>query len=119
MRSEQEQQCRTLTASAAAAFDNVVGSGAIMPTDLLALGRYRDFAVKEHARIQEQIKTTDTKIETQRLKTVEALRRVEVLEQLEEKQRKSWREQADKEEARLIEELTLARWVPTGVAHDR
>lgn len=118
LRSQQEEQSRALADSAVSAFEDVVTSRDIAPAHLLALGRYRDFAVREQARLQEQIKATDTKIEDQRLKTVEALRGVEVLEQLEEKQRKAWKEQADKEEARLIEELTLARWVPTGAAHD-
>jgi len=84
--------------------------GSVEAQDLVAADRYLRFLAIEMKRQAAKMADWQGRTAKQQQAMVEARRRVRLLEKLEEKQLRLWKEEADREQENLSAELYLARW---------
>lgn len=102
-RGELDQVCREAAQSTAAA-------GAIQGWQLSALDQFRRFAYQEDRRLIRLRGQLVDEFEDQRLKVVEAHKKVRALEVLKEKRMEDWKSEFDREQAQAVSDVVVARW---------
>jgi flagellar export protein FliJ len=78
--------------------------------ELVEADRYLRHLADARKRNTERVSDCRARIRKQREVVVEARRRLRLLEQLEERQRRDWTAESDREQENLSSELYLARW---------
>ena len=78
--------------------------------ELVAADRYLHYLAAEEKRQAAKMAEWQQRTATQQQAMLEARRRLRLLEKLEEKQLRMWKEEVDREQENLSAELYLARW---------
>jgi flagellar export protein FliJ len=113
LRSERQQleaESLRLENEAAGTRNSLMVTGSVEAQDLVAADHYLHYLATEGKRQAAKMADWQQRVAKQQQAMVEARRRVRLLEKLEEKQLRLWKEEADREQENLSAELYLARW---------
>lgn len=86
------------------------GANALEGWQLSCLHQFRRFARQEDRRLEGMRDQLADQLEDQRLKVVEAHKKVRILEVLKEKRLEDWRIELDREQEQAISDVVVARW---------
>ena len=109
-RQQLEAESLRLQNEATGTRNSLMVTGSVEAQDLVAADRYLRFLAMEVKRQAAKMTDWQERTAKQQQAMVEARRRVRLLEKLEEKQLRLWKEEADREQENLSAELYLARW---------
>jgi flagellar export protein FliJ len=109
-RRQLEAESLRLENEAAGIRNSLMVTGSVEAQDLVAADRYLHYLAMEGKRQAAKMADWQERTAKQQQAMVEARRRVRLLEMLEEKQLRLWKEEADREQENLSAELYLARW---------
>jgi len=109
-RQQIEEESLRLENEATGTRNSLMVIGSVEAQDLVAADRYLRFLAIEMKRQAAKMADWQGRTAKQQQAMVEARRRVRLLEKLEEKQLRLWKEEADREQENLSAELYLARW---------
>jgi len=109
-RQQIEEESLRLENEATGTRNSLMVIGSVEAQDLVAADRYLRFLAIEMKRQAAKMADWQGRTAKQQQAMVEARRRVRLLEKLEEKQLRLWKEEADREHENLSAELYLARW---------
>jgi flagellar export protein FliJ len=90
--------------------NSLMVTGSVEAQELVAADNYLHCLATEGKRQAAKLADWRERTARQRQTMLEAKRRVRLLEKLEEKQFRSWKEEADRQQESLAAELYLARW---------
>jgi|SRR5579872_5038175 len=85
-------------------------AGPVTGSDLAALGAYRSHLEKDWTAVERLISNCQVRIVAQRVRALEAQRRVRLLEKLQERRHAEWRVEWDREMEAFSSEAFLSRW---------
>ena len=109
-RQKLEEESLRLENEATGTRKSLMVTGSVEAQDLVAADRYLRYLATEMKRQAAKMADWQERTAKQQQAMVEARRRVRLLEKLEEKQLRLWKEEADREQENLSAELYLARW---------
>jgi len=109
-RQQIEEESLRLENEATGTRNSLMVIGSVEAQDLVAADRYLRFLAIEMKRQAAKMADWQGRTAKQQQAMVEARRRVRLLEKLEEKQLRLWKEEANREQENLSSELYLARW---------
>jgi flagellar export protein FliJ len=109
-RQQLEAESLRLENEAAGTRKSLMVTGSVDAQDLVAADHYLHYLATEEKRQTAKMADWQLRTAKQQQAMVEARRRVRLLEKLEEKQLRLWKEEAAREQENLSAELFLARW---------
>lgn len=109
-RQKLEEESLRLENEATGTRNSLMVTGSVEAQDLVAADRYLRYLATEVKRQAAKMADWQERTAKQQQAMVEARRRVRLLEKLEQKQLRLWKEEADREQENLSAELFLARW---------
>jgi hypothetical protein len=77
---------------------------------LAAAGEFRRFAAVQDHKLTRALSELAAELEAQRVRVVEAHKKVRILEVIKEKRLSTWREEVDREQERTVSDLVVAQW---------
>lgn len=92
------------------AVSQVIAKREVATDDLLWVESWRNFALRETARLTAAIEEQARRVAVQRQAVLEANRRIEILQRLREEQLSAWRAGHDREQESAVGELVASRW---------